>query len=70
VNAGARVEVNGREQTLAAGETVAALLERLGLAARYALVERNGEPVERSRYEEVRLEDGDRLVVARPVAGG
>jgi thiamine biosynthesis protein ThiS len=46
------------------------LLERLGLGARYALVERNGEPVERSRYAEVSLEDGDRLVVARPVAGG
>jgi len=66
----ARVQVNGRDETLADGETLAALLERLGVGARYALVERNGEPVERTRYEEVRLEDGDRLVVARPVAGG
>jgi thiamine biosynthesis protein ThiS len=62
--------VNGREQAVAEGETVAGLLERLGLGARYALVERNGEPVERAHYEEVRLEDGDHLVVARPVAGG
>ena len=66
----ASVSVNGRDQQVADGETVAALLERLGLGARYALVERNGEPVERARYEEVQLEDGDRLVVARPVAGG
>jgi thiamine biosynthesis protein ThiS len=66
----ASVLVNGRDQSLADGETLAALLERLGLGARYALVERNGEPVERGRYEEVRLEDGDRLVVARPGAGG
>lgn len=66
----ASVWVNGRDQQVAEGETVAALLERLGLGARYALVERNGEPVERARYEEVQLEDGDRLVVARPVAGG
>ena len=66
----AAVVVNGREQELAGGETVASLLDRLGLGARYALVERNGEPVERARYGEVRLEDGDRLVVARPVAGG
>ena len=66
----ASVWVNGRNQQVAEGETVAALLERLGLGARYALVERNGEPVERARYEEVQLEDGDRLVVARPVAGG
>ena len=64
------VEVNGREQELAPGETVASLLARLGLETGWALVERNGEPVERSRYAEVELEDADTLVVARPVAGG
>jgi sulfur carrier protein ThiS len=42
----------------------------LGLGAKYALVERNGEPVERARYGETALADGDTLVVARPVAGG
>ena len=62
--------VNGREHALEPGETVARLLERLGLAAPYALVERNGEPVERSRYGQVELSQGDRVVVARPVAGG
>lgn len=66
----ASVVVNGRDEAVADGETLAAFLERLGLGARYALVERNGTPVERGRYGEVRLEDGDRLVVARPVAGG
>jgi sulfur carrier protein len=64
------VLVNGRELEVEAGETVAGLLERLGLEGRYALVERNGEPVERARYEKVELASGDRLVVARPVAGG
>jgi thiamine biosynthesis protein ThiS len=64
------VLVNGREQTMEPGETVAVLLARLGLQGRYALVERNGEPVERARYGEVELASGDRLVVARPVAGG
>jgi sulfur carrier protein len=64
------VLVNGRPQDLADGETVAALLERLGLGARYALVERNGDPVDRRRYDEVELADGDELVIARPVAGG
>ena len=67
---GLTVDVNGREQELAPGETVATLLARLGLEAGYALVERNGEPVERARYADVELEDADRLVVARPVAGG
>jgi thiamine biosynthesis protein ThiS len=64
------VVVNGREQAVQPGETVAVLLERLGLGGRYALVERNGQPVERARYGEVELASGDRLVVARPVAGG
>jgi thiamine biosynthesis protein ThiS len=64
------VLLNGREQAVEPGETVAVLLQRLGLAGRYALVERNGEPLERARYGEVELASGDRLVVARPVAGG
>ena len=64
------VTVNGREQALAQGATVESLLDILGLGAEYALVERNGEPVERARYGATELADGDTLVVARPVAGG
>jgi thiamine biosynthesis protein ThiS len=64
------ISVNGRPVELEPGETVHALLERLGFHGRYALVERNGEPVERARYERLMLEDGDTLVVATPVAGG
>jgi thiamine biosynthesis protein ThiS len=65
-----RVVVNGRAHQAEAGETVARLLERLGLGGRFALVERNGEPVRRDEYPNVELESGDTLVVARPVAGG
>jgi sulfur carrier protein ThiS len=43
------VTVNGRPEEAGPGETVESLLDRLGLAAQYALVERNGEPVERAR---------------------
>ena len=64
------VTVNGREESLDPGATVEALLRRLGLDGSYALVERNGEPVERKRYADTDLKDGDTLVVARPVAGG
>ena len=64
------MEVNGREQEFAPGETVAGLLQKLGLEGGWALVERNGEPVERARYAEVELEDADTLVIARAVAGG
>ena len=62
--------VNGRRHELEPAETVARLLERLGVAGPYALVERNGEPVSRASYGDVRLEGGDSVVVARPVAGG
>jgi thiamine biosynthesis protein ThiS len=64
------VLVNGREEHLGQGETVAVLLTRLGLDGRYTLVERNGEPVDRARYGEIELADSDTLVIARPVAGG
>jgi thiamine biosynthesis protein ThiS len=64
------VVVNGRKQEVQPGETLAELLDRLGLGGRFALVERNGEPVERGHYGEVELADSDRLIVARPVAGG
>jgi thiamine biosynthesis protein ThiS len=65
-----RIICNGKELELEPAATVSRLLGRLGLEGPYALVERNGEPVERERYGEVALEEGDRLVVARPVAGG
>jgi thiamine biosynthesis protein ThiS len=64
------VTVNGRELDVSPAATVATLLEHLGVAGPYALVERNGEPVERERYAELALEEGDTLVIARPVAGG
>jgi thiamine biosynthesis protein ThiS len=63
------ITVNGKERDVAA-RTVADLLSELGLDGGYALVERNGEPVERAAYREVELADGDSVVVARPVAGG
>jgi thiamine biosynthesis protein ThiS len=62
--------VNGREHVLEPGETLERLLERVGLQGRFALVERNGEPVPRDAYPQVEVESGDELVVARPVAGG
>ena len=64
------VVVNGKDLELEPRATVARLLDRLGLATPYALVERNGEPVERAHYVELELEEGDTIVVARPVAGG
>jgi sulfur carrier protein len=64
------ITVNGRQRRVEPASTVTTLLEELGFAGRYALVELNGEAIDRDRFGESRLEDGDVVVVARPVAGG
>jgi thiamine biosynthesis protein ThiS len=64
------VVCNGRQLELEPDATISRLLRELGVEGPYALVERNGEPVERERYERIALTEGDRIVVARPVAGG
>ena len=65
-----RVTANGREFELDGTVTVGAFVRERGLDPRYVVVERNGEPLERTRYEEVELADGDRLEMVRAVAGG
>jgi thiamine biosynthesis protein ThiS len=64
------VTANGRQFEVDGTMTVAAFVRSRGLDPRYVVVERNGEPLERSRYEDVELADGDRLELVRAVAGG
>jgi sulfur carrier protein len=65
-----RVLANGRPYDVSLGTTVGQFVRLRDLDPRYVVVEHNGEPLERSRYEEVRLSDGDRLELVRAVAGG
>ena len=65
-----RVVANGREFDLDRRVTLAEFIRMRDLDPRYVVVERNGEPVERRRYDEVRLAEGDRLELVRAVAGG
>jgi thiamine biosynthesis protein ThiS len=65
-----RVTANGRGYDVPAGITVAAFIRERSLDPQYVVVERNGEAVERSRYDELRLEPDDRLELVRAVAGG
>lgn len=66
----ARVTANGKLFDLQEDFTVADFIRWRGLDPRHVVVERNGEPLERRRYEEVRLAEGDRLELVRAVAGG
>jgi sulfur carrier protein len=65
-----RVVSNGEPVELPDGATVGDLLGALGLGARWVVVERNGEPVERRHVATTVLADGDRLELVRAVAGG
>lgn len=65
-----RVTANGRELEVREGSSVADLIRSRDLDPRFVVVELNGEPLERSRYEEVTLSGGDRLELVRAVAGG
>jgi sulfur carrier protein len=64
-----KVTANGRQFEVEAGTTLSAFLRSRDLDPKYVVVERNGEAVERGRYDEA-LEEGDRLELVRAVAGG
>jgi thiamine-phosphate pyrophosphorylase len=65
-----RVTANGTDYDVADATTVAAFIRQRSLDPQYVVVERNGEAVERARYDDLRLEPGDRLELVRAVAGG
>lgn len=65
-----QVVANGKAVQLDDGATLDDLLARLGLGAKWVVVERNGEPVPRRETATTALSDGDRLELVRAVAGG
>jgi sulfur carrier protein len=65
-----RITANGTEFDVDERMTVAGFVRMRDLDPRYVVVERNGDPLSRDRYEAVVLEDGDRLELVRAVAGG
>lgn len=65
-----RLTLNGREREVADVASVDELIRAVSLDPRYVIVERNGEPVERKRYAETPVADGDRVELVRAVAGG
>lgn len=64
------IHVNGVPRRLATPLTVAALLEREGLAGKRVAVERNGEIVPKSQHAETPVETGDRIEIVVAVGGG
>jgi thiamine-phosphate pyrophosphorylase len=65
-----RVTANGSPCDVPAGTTLAGFIRERDLDPQFVIVERNGEAVERARYEATTLEPDDRLELVRAVAGG
>jgi sulfur carrier protein len=63
------IHVNGADSEHH-GETVGALLERLGVVPRGVAVALDGEVVPRSRWDETMVPDGASIEIVTAVAGG
>ena len=65
-----KILVNGEPRDVAAGTTIAQLLETLRLDPRTLAVELNLDVIPRGRHAESLLHDGDRLEIVTLVGGG
>jgi len=65
-----RLTINGEELVFSTGNTVRQLLEQLQLADRPVAVERNGQIVPHSTFDQAELVEGDALEVVTLVGGG
>ena len=62
--------INGEPTDVADGQTVQAVIEKLGLTGRAVAVERNREIVPKREHEQTVLEEGDELEIVTLVGGG
>jgi sulfur carrier protein len=62
--------VNGERRRLEGPTTLIAFLETLAINPRYVAVAHNGTVLQRQKWPEVTLQDGDVLEIVRMVGGG
>lgn len=65
-----QIHVNGDPTELPADAPMSALIAQLGLGGRRIAVEVNQELVPKSRFDDHRLHDGDRVEIIHAVGGG
>ena len=69
-SAGLSIRVNGEPHTLSPGDSLAELIEGLGLGGRKLAIAVNREVVPRAQYRTRRLAPGDRVELLEAVGGG
>ncbi len=62
--------INGKPREMERPVTVAHYLRLLGLDSRHIAIAHNGAVLEREQFDQVRLANGDRVEIVRPVGGG
>jgi sulfur carrier protein len=62
--------INGENRVLAPADTLAALVEQLGMKSDRVAIELNREIVSREQWAQTPLQDGDRLEIVHFVGGG
>lgn len=67
---GMEIVLNGQAKTLAGPLSVAALVAELGFTGKRIAVERNGEIVPKSTYDQITIAAADRLEIVVAVGGG
>jgi thiamine biosynthesis protein ThiS len=66
----ATIVINGQNQAVRLPCTIAQLLDRAGVKATQVVIEHNGDVLPKAEVSATFLEEGDRLEVIVPVAGG
>jgi sulfur carrier protein len=65
-----RIRLNGKEREVSGGHTVRSLLRELDLEPAMIVVELNRDILERERYGDVPVREGDALELVHFVGGG
>ncbi|KJZ08813.1 thiamine biosynthesis protein ThiS [Halomonas sp. S2151] len=65
-----QIQLNGESHALDREQTVAELIDALGLGGRRIAVELNEDILPRSQHGETRLADGDRIEIVHAIGGG
>ena len=66
-----KISINGNvKQFDSENMTISALVLTLNLVGKRLAIEKNGEIVPRSQFEQVQLNDGDKLEIVGAVGGG
>ena len=65
-----KVRINAEQRELEAGLNVTELLALVGVAQAGVMVEKNGEVINRDRFDEEPVQEGDKLELIRLIGGG